>query len=94
MQCVCVLQVLVKLAQYGPSAVLGGLDSLIDPLDRTAMKKPPTPTPPNGSNAENTASHSNTNAPEYERALELVRSAIRVIATLNRIATDAGTMEQ
>ena len=35
------LQVLLKLAQASPGAVLAALDSLIEPLDKTVLKKLP-----------------------------------------------------
>lgn len=83
-------QVLLKLALYSPMAVLAGIDALIDPLDKTANKKPPVAVGA-GSAVEAGGGGGGAVAvstPEIERAQELVRSAVKVAVTLNRICTE------
>ncbi len=80
-------QVLLKLAQASPGAVVAALDSLIDPLDKTVMKKPPVAAPSSSSSSAG-AADSAASGPEIERAQELVRSGVKVVVTLSRLCAD------
>ena len=84
--CSTAAQVLLKLAQASPGAVVAALDSLIDPLDKTVMKKPPVAAPSSSSSAG--AADSAASGPEIERAQELVRSGVKVVVTLSRLCAD------
>ena len=84
--CSTAAQVLLKLAQASPGALVAALDSLIDPLDKTVMKKPPVAAPSSSSSAG--AADSAASGPEIEREQELVRSGVKVVVTLSRLCAD------
>ena len=86
--CSTAAQVLLKLAQASPGAVVAALDSLIDPLDKTVMKKPPVAAPSSSSSSSAGAADSAASGPEIERAQELVRSGVKVVVTLSRLCAD------
>ena len=62
--------ILSKLAEKCPSAVLAVLDSLVDPLRKTINFKP----------------KQDTIKQEVDRNEDMIRSALRAIASLNRIS--------
>ncbi len=64
------LQILTKLSAFAPSAVVGAVECLIDPLDKIVNKKP---------NKDAAA------GPETERANELIKSGLRAVLALNRM---------
>ena len=63
-------QILSKICGYAPSSLIGSLDSFIDPLLKTISKNP---------------SKDGQCGPEVERAIDLIRSGIKVVALINRI---------
>lgn len=55
---------------YAPGGVIGSIEQLVDPLDKTVNKKPNKDAPA---------------GPETERANELVKSGLRAVLALNRL---------
>lgn len=77
------LQIIAKLHIYSPGSVLGAIELLIEPLEKTIMKKPPKST-------EDAATDGGVQKvgggnPDQERAQELVRSALRCALNLQKL---------
>lgn len=62
------------LTRTAPAAVIGFVDSLVEPLDKTVSKK-----------INRDASGGGAPGPEVERALELVKSGLRAVLAVNRL---------
>jgi len=63
-------QILCKLSVLAPGGVIGSIESLIDPLEKTVNKKPNKDAPV---------------GPETERANELVKSGLRAVLAINKL---------
>lgn len=72
-------QILCKLASFSPTAVVGFVELLVEPLDKIVNKK---------INKDAMAA-----GPETERAFELIKSGLRVMLALNRLE-DVGTISR
>src|SRR4051794_17011757 len=72
-------QILCKLSSFNPTAVVGFVDLLVEPLDKIVNKK---------INKDAT-----TAGPETERANELIKSGLRAILALNRLE-DVGSISR
>ncbi|CAM9885730.1 unnamed protein product [Hapterophycus canaliculatus] len=62
-------QIVAKVSEYSPGGVLGSLDALIEPLEKTCNKQV---------KAEQVGT-------EVERANDLIRSALRCVVAVSRI---------
>jgi len=62
-------QILTKISKINPGAIISNIDLLIEPLEKTIMKK---------------SSKEPAGGPEAERAHELIRSAVRVSLSVNQ----------
>ena len=67
-------QILIKICGYAPGAVLSSLDSLVDPLEKTVMKKV----------------KDGQVGTEVDRANELIRSGLRAVLAISAIDDSAG----
>ena len=63
-------QILSKICSYAPSSLVGSLDLFIDPLLKTISKNP---------------SKDGQAGPEIERAIDLIRSGVKVVVLINKI---------
>ena len=63
-------QILSKICGYAPSSILGSLDLFIEPLLKTISKNP---------------SKDGQGGPEVERAIDLIRSGVKVVVLVNKI---------
>lgn len=67
-------QIVIKICAYAPNAVVGSLDGLVDPLEKTVMKKV----------------KEGQVGTEVERANDLIRSGLRVVLAVAGINDSAG----
>ena len=63
-------QVVVKLCSFAPTAIVSFSDQLIDPIEKTLTKK---------------TTKEGMQGPEVERAMEVIKSGVRVVLAINRL---------